>query len=136
MNKSFLLLSGIFFLGGCAQGFSSYVSSIQPDQAPIIAKDVTEFIRTRVNPYSGPLQIEGPGNDGLIAPALRKSLVSAGYKISNESPKHQLAYQIAPLDRGVIVRLYLDGSDAARYYRDNLGSLSPSGPFSFREAAQ
>ena len=70
----------------------------------------------------------------MLAPEVKSALERAGYKVRPDNARHRLRYQVVHLDNGVLVRLALDGADAARFYQSDAGKLTP-GSLTFRKAA-
>src|SRR5271165_2987982 len=134
MRKTVPLL--LLLASGCASGMRSYVETITPDDTKTIGEGIVAFVRSRESPASGAIALEGPANDGLLAPEIQSELEAAGYKVGNGDARHRLRYQVTALDDGLLVRLSLDDGDAARFYQRDFGKLSASGPFTFREAAE
>ena len=134
MRKTVPLL--LLLASGCASGMRSYVETITPDDTKTIGEGIVAFVRGRESPASGAIALEGPANDGLLAPEIQSGLEAASYKVGNGDARHRLRYQVTTLDDGLLVRLSLDDGDAARFYQRDFGKLSPSGPFTFREAAE
>lgn len=133
MRKSVLCL---LLVSGCASGLRSYVETITPDDAKAVGAGVVSFVQSRENPAAGAIALEGPANDALLGPEIQSELEAAGYKVESDNARHRLRYQVTTLDNGLLVRLSLDGGDAARFYERAFGTLSPSGPFTFREAGR
>ena len=128
---------GLLLLAGCATGIpNSYVEAVTSQDAKTIGEGIVAFVRDRQKPAAGPIALEVPEDDVLLAPEIKAALESAGYKVSGPGARHRLRYQVTPLGTGMLVRLSLDGGDAARFYQRNLGTLAPNGPFTLREAAR
>lgn len=125
----------LLLASGCAGGMHSYVESLTPEDAKIVGAGIVEFVQARANPNSGGVAVEAPAADALLGPEVRSDLEAAGYKVGDEA-HHRLRYQVTPLDDGMLVRLSLDGGDAARFYGREFGKLSPNGPFTLREASR
>jgi hypothetical protein len=126
----------LLLVSGCASGLHSYVDTLTPADAKVIGEGVVVFVKERASPNSGAIALEGPHNDALLAPEIQTELEAAGYKVGEDGARHRLRYQVMTLDDGMLVRLSLDSGDAARFYQRSFGTLSPSGPFTFREAAR
>ena len=133
MKKAVAAL-GLLLMAGCANGIqNSYVEAITSADAKVIGSGITAFVSDRQKPGAGPIALEVPKGDGLLAPEIRSAMEGAGYKIVDVGGKHRLRYQVTPLDTGMLVRLSLDGGDAARFYERSAGTLAPTGPFTSRD---
>jgi hypothetical protein len=135
MSKALPLL-GMVLMAGCAAPMASYVEPITSEDTKVISAGIGSFVSDRQTPNAGPIVLESPEGDALMAPEIKSALEAAGYKVVGSGGKHRLRYQVMALDTGVLMRLSLDGGDAARFYQRQAGTLSPSGPFTFRDFSQ
>ena len=128
-----MLLAGL--VSACAGGMNSSVGTISDRDAQTLGPAVAEFVALRIRPGSSPIAVDWPQGDTTLAPAVQKALTAAGYTVASDAP-HRLDYQAGALDDGVLLRLSLDGGDAARFYqRSPTDGLHASGPFSIRAAS-
>ena len=129
-----ILLAGL--LSACADGLTSEVGTISERDAQTLGPAIAEFVALRLRPNAGPIQVDAPRGDVTLAPAVENALRAAGYTVAAGPAPHRLDYQAGALDDGVLLRLSLDGGDAARYFRRSpLDGLQASGPFSIRSAS-
>ncbi len=133
-----LILASALCLGACATGhYASHVGPIDPQLAPQVANDMAVFVRGRIKPADGPVQIDQPTGDQSVGPLLVASLRESGFTITAGRAKHRVRYAAANLGDDVMLRVSVDAADGARLYHDKPGSgLLPLGPFSVTEVAQ
>jgi len=128
-----ILLAGL--VGACADGMASSVGTISDRDAHTLGPAVADFVALGLQPAAGPIQVDWPQGDVTLAPAVQKALQDRGYTVAAGAP-HRLQYQAGTLDDGVLLRLSLDGGDAARFYRRSpMDGLQASGPLSIRTAS-
>ena len=136
--RNIVAVSAFFCLSACATPqYASYVGPLDPHLAPQVAGDMAAFVRARIKPTDGAIQIERPDGDLAIGPALAADLQADGFDITQGRATHRVRYAASMLSGDVMVRVSVDRSDAARLYRDKPGSgLRPLGPFSVTEIAR
>lgn len=131
-HLSCVLLAGL--LSACEGGMTSSVGTISDQDARTLGPAVAEFVRLRLQPSSGAIQLDAPPGDVTLGPSVQRALQVAGYTVAPGSP-HRLQYQAGALDDGVLLRLSLDGGDGARFFLRATDGLVASGPFSVRAAS-
>lgn len=116
---------------------SSVSTTIEPGDAPVLAASITDLVARRVSHSAGPIRLDAADGDGLLGPELARSLEGAGYRLADAGRGYRISYRVASLNEGILVRVGLNGAQAARVYaRGREGVLTPRGPFSLRETAQ
>lgn len=133
MRRSILALALLIPAAGCGTfGFgggprSFVAASISPADAPALASAVVAFVTMRQPP--GPIAVVAPDGDPAgLAQRITADLRAAGHVVSPSGRNH-LAYQLAPYDGGVLVRVTLDDERAARVLDRRGGRLVPGGPY-------
>jgi|tagenome__1003787_1003787.scaffolds.fasta_scaffold18895072_2 hypothetical protein len=128
------LLALVLVLAACAgtpagTPRGSVAEGLRPGDAEVLAAAATDLIRQSAEPGDGPLGVRTNG-DAEFTPVLLDHLRRAGFIVTGGE---RLRYQIGPIAEGMMVRVMLDGGDAARLYvRDRDGGLVPRGPVTVR----
>ncbi len=131
-----LIIASALCVSACASSFSSYVGPIDPLIAPQVAAGMAAFVQARIKPADGTVRIDQPDDDQTVGPALASDLRDSGFVIANGSTKHCIRYEAAKLGDDVMVRVSVDGVDAARLYHTRPTGLVALGPFSVTEIGQ
>lgn len=133
-------------IGGCAttQGGGSWVGKVNEGQARQVAEGMAGFVAQQLPPARTTLVLEPPAEgqgSNAVTSALGPALRQAGFAVAD--PKAEVSgavrvrYLVTAMDDGVLVRLRLGDTEAARWYRpDAAGSLAAASPFTVREAGQ
>lgn len=133
------LLLACLATAGCSMftgGPTSFVSpEIEQADAPALAEGVAGFVSLRHQPSAGPVAVDGPASDTVLAPEIEAALRRAGYTVA-PGGAHRLTYQVDPRSDGALVRIALDGTRAARPYARRNGTLVAAGPYAVAEAAR
>lgn len=130
-------------LGGLGSAFSlgpehtsSVSTTIEPGDAPVLAASIADLVARRVSSAAAPVRLDRASDDGLLGPEIAKALQGSGYRLS-DSDGFRVSYRVGSLADGVLVRVNLNGVQAARLFaRGRAGALTPRGPYSLREAGQ
>ncbi len=130
------IIASVLCVSACTSGYSSYVGPIDPIIAPQVAAGMAAFIQARIKPTDGAIHIDQPAGDQSVGPALASDLQDNGFVISNGNAKHRIRYEAAKLGDDVMVRVSVDGADAARLYHNRPTGLVALGPFSVTEVGQ
>lgn len=136
-----LLLAGA--LAGCAAGRvdSSYVNAaFAPGDSETLATAMAGFVKSRLPAASSTvildrLSDEQSGN--ALTPVFAEGLRQAGFAVAASAAAppgaHRIRYLVTPFENGTLVRLTIDGTDAARHFVRSNAGLQARGPFMVRE---
>ena len=127
-------------LVGCAVhpggGFSATeVTIADPRDAPVLALAITELVAAKEGPGPDPIVLQPAGLDDPVARDLKTDLLSRGYQVTQGAgPANRvLRYEIGPFGRSTLLRVSLNGGDAAKLFaRSKDGALVAISPFTSR----
>jgi hypothetical protein len=122
-------------LAGCATGELPPGPPVAMSDAggATVAADIVQLVQMRLQPGSGPVSVTGP--DPYVGRYLDTMLRAGGYHLTDRA-QHLVSYRLAPFGSELLVRVHIDGIDAARLYRASpTGGLEPASPFSVTEGA-
>jgi hypothetical protein len=128
------LLAAALALSGCAAGQTtasgpvvSRVEGVDAADLDTLADAAVDLVRGQASATDGTIGLQSAGDD-RFTPRLVDKLNEAGYGVVNGD---RLRYQVGPLGDALMLRVSIDGRDAARLYaRDKDGRLGPAGPLS------
>lgn len=126
-------------IAGCAStsgglGHSEYYPT-DPKDAPVLAQGITEFVAQKQSPGDGAIVFQPVDESDPVATDLRKNLMARGYQVNvGAGPINRvLKYEIGPFQHSILVRVSLNGGDAAKLYtRTTDGTLAAASPFTSR----
>jgi hypothetical protein len=137
MIKPITALVSILLLAACASSDTytppsdaSIVEGIKEgDETTLLVRDSVDLVRRYANPLNNNLGIQ-QAPDNVFTPSFIGALRNAGFGVGEGK---QLIYQIGPIDEGIMLRLTVDSTDAARLYvRNKEGVLEARGPVTVR----
>jgi hypothetical protein len=128
------LLAAALALSGCAAGQTtasgpvvSRVEGVDAADLDILADAAVDLVRRQASAANPIIGLE-PAGDDRFARHLADKLNGAGYSVTTGG---RLRYQVGPLGDALMLRVSIDGRDAARLYaRDKDGRRGPAGPLS------
>ncbi len=134
MIKTAPALLAAVLLSACATMNSpatdgSMVEGVQPPDQKMLVDATVDLVRRNADAANGNIGVmESP--DAEFTPVLLDGLRSAGFGVETGD---RLVYQIGPITEGMMLRVSIDGKDAARLYaRNKDGKLEPKGPVTVR----
>ena len=125
--RSVLILTVLAPLCACASWpTGSYVSMGADADAGVLAPAIADYV-SGVVPAGSVATLAQPQGGDALSPLLMADLTRDGVHVGAGGVP--VAYVVAPLDQGVLLRITAGTAIASRYYvRNTAGGLQPGGP--------
>jgi hypothetical protein len=136
-----LLVVFLLALTGCVLSKPKPIDAIATNDAAYVGREIAGYIATSLPAASTTVWVAVPpptaDDSSTFAAAAVASLRERGFAVAEgeaaAAGAHALRFDAYPLDGGVLLRVYVDNSQASRWYgRDASGSLSPASMFTVR----
>jgi hypothetical protein len=126
-------IAGMLALAACtSHPLRGYVTPMSDPSGWTAALDIAGFVRDRLNPSDGAIEVRQPDGDALVGPLVVSDLQADGFTVSPRG-RHVVRYAISDLDGLKVLQLSIDDTiSAARLYDVKAGRIEPAGPFTVR----
>jgi hypothetical protein len=121
--------AGTMHSGSSGANDGSMVEGVEPGDRKVLADAAVDLVRRNADSANGSIGVQ-QAPDMEFTPILLDGLRRAGFGVERGD---RLIYQIGPIAEGMMLRVSIDGKDAARLYtRNKDGALEPKGPVTVR----